>query len=181
MYPLQSDQEDLQDVLWCINLLSPKYSCKKVRWNLSAFNLQCSEKDDLLIMSLFIQDRVVATIQELLSQNVLTATTPLSPRNIHALLSSLVHLLYEQSKSTRQEPQLQLLATEVMERIRIGDLGLGNGPLQNEEEQALLAQVAFLRGLIECLRSRDHNVVHFVLHELIPVQTPLFVDLCLAH
>ncbi|GJJ73116.1 hypothetical protein EMPS_05474 [Entomortierella parvispora] len=142
MYPLQSDQEDMQDILWCINLLSPKYSCKK--------------------------DRVVATIQELLSQNIFAATTPLSPRNIHALLSSLVHLLYEQSRSTRKEPQLQLLATEVMERIRIGDLGLGREPLKNEEEQTLAAQVAFLRGLIECLRSRDHNVVHFVLHELIP-------------
>jgi len=140
--------------------------------------VSCCERDGLLNKFLsFTQDRVVATVQELLSQNVLTATIPLSPRNIHALLSSLVHLLFEQSKSTQQEPQLQLLATEVMERIRIGDLGLGKGPLQSEEEQALLAQVAFLRGLIECLRSRDHNVVHFVLHKLIPVRRPLLVDL----
>lgn len=29
-YPLQSDPEDLQDVLWCLSLLSSKYSCNKV-------------------------------------------------------------------------------------------------------------------------------------------------------
>ncbi|KAF9302452.1 hypothetical protein BGZ74_005326, partial [Mortierella antarctica] len=31
-YPLQSDPEDLQDVLWCLSLLSSKYSCNKNYW-----------------------------------------------------------------------------------------------------------------------------------------------------
>lgn len=102
---------------------------------------------------------------------MLAALTPLSPRNIYALLSTLVHLLYEQSTlpQKQQDQRLQLLATDVMERIRIGDLGLGKESLQNSTAKELSAQAAFLRGLIECLRSRDQKVVHFVLHELIPV------------
>ncbi|KAG0215733.1 hypothetical protein BGX33_000899 [Mortierella sp. NVP41] len=32
MFPLQSDPEDLQEVLWCLSLLSPKYACHKVYW-----------------------------------------------------------------------------------------------------------------------------------------------------
>ncbi|KAG0082753.1 hypothetical protein BGZ92_011431 [Podila epicladia] len=31
-YPLQSDPEDLQDVLWCLSLLSSKFSCNKNYW-----------------------------------------------------------------------------------------------------------------------------------------------------
>lgn len=30
LYPLQYDPEDLQDVLWCIGVLSAKYTCDKV-------------------------------------------------------------------------------------------------------------------------------------------------------
>ncbi|KAG0045142.1 hypothetical protein BGZ83_009603 [Gryganskiella cystojenkinii] len=144
LFPLQSEPEDLQDVLWCLNLMSKKYSCKK--------------------------ERVANTLRELLAPSVLAATTPLSPRNINALLSTLVLLLKEQSELAQetQDPRIKSLATEIMDRIRIGDLGLGKELQQDRASQELNAQVAFLRGLIECLRSRDHSVVHFVLHELIP-------------
>ncbi|KAF9194469.1 hypothetical protein BGZ51_009549 [Haplosporangium sp. Z 767] len=48
MFPLKNDPEDIQEVLWCINLLSRKYACKK--------------------------GRVIFTVRELLGPKVLTAT-----------------------------------------------------------------------------------------------------------
>ncbi|KAF9132432.1 hypothetical protein BGW39_000145 [Mortierella sp. 14UC] len=145
MYPLQSDPEDLQEVLWCLSLLSPKYACHK--------------------------DRVVGLIHHMLAPGVLAATVPLLPRNIHAILASLVTLLSEQAALPKeaQDRRIQNLSTTLIERIRAGDLGVKSDSTADRTHLERNAEIAFLRGLIECIRLRDQTTVHFLLHELLPV------------
>ncbi|KAF9955542.1 hypothetical protein BGZ72_003631 [Mortierella alpina] len=144
MFPLHIDPDNLQDVLWCLDLLSQRYACKK--------------------------ERVIAIARELLSPKVCSATWPLSPKNIHVLLSALIALASEQAKLPEASMDQSLLAfiSETMERIRTGDLGIGKVMGSERPLQEHLAQIAFLRGLIECLRMRDLSVVHYLLHEMIP-------------
>ncbi|KAG0306222.1 hypothetical protein BGZ98_002776 [Dissophora globulifera] len=144
MFPLKGDPEDLQDVIWCLNLLSPKYACKK--------------------------DRVMATIQDLLNPKNLMATVPLSQRNIKTVLAPLIKLLSEQARLPQetQDGRLQRFATELMERIRIGDLGVSSDVPGDRPSQEHYSQVAFLTGLIECLRLRDMDAIQYLIHELIP-------------
>ncbi|KAF9393611.1 hypothetical protein CPC16_001601 [Podila verticillata] len=144
-YPLQSDPEDLQDVLWCLSLLSSKYSCNK--------------------------DRVMTLISEMLSPSNLPATTPLLPRNIHSLLASIVTLRCEQDSlpEDSRDPRMRRLLTDLTQRIRAGDLGVGIGrEIKDRPLQEHNAQISFLRGLVECIRLRDQNILHYLLHEVIP-------------
>ena len=67
------------------------------------------------------------------------------------------------------DQSLLAFISETMERIRTGDLGIGKVMGSERPLQEHLAQIAFLRGLIECLRLRDLSVVHYLLHEMIPV------------
>ncbi|KAG0277970.1 hypothetical protein BGZ95_004993 [Linnemannia exigua] len=145
MYPLQSDPEDLQEVLWCLSLLSPKYACHK--------------------------DRVVGQIYQILSPGILVATVPLLPRNIHAILASLVTLLSEQAALPKEarDRRIQDLSTTLIERIRAGDLGVKSDSTADRAQVEHNAEIAFLRGLIECIRLRDQTAVHFILHELLPM------------
>ncbi|KAI7817236.1 hypothetical protein BC939DRAFT_335406 [Gamsiella multidivaricata] len=55
-----------------------------------------------------------------------------------------------------------------MDRMRIGDLGIGENVGSDQHLQEYLAQAAFLKGLIECLRLRDHDMVRYLVHEMIP-------------
>ncbi|OAQ29570.1 hypothetical protein K457DRAFT_32202 [Linnemannia elongata AG-77] len=145
MFPLQSDPEDLQDVLWCLSLLSPKYACHK--------------------------DRIVTLINQMLAPGVITATVPLLPRNIHAILASLVTLLSEQAALPKeaQDRRIRDLSAVLMDRIRFGDLGVKSDPTADRAQLEHNAEIAFLRGLIECIRLRDQTTVHYLLHELLPV------------
>ncbi|KAF9928463.1 hypothetical protein FBU30_002365 [Linnemannia zychae] len=145
MFPLQSDPDDLQDVLWYLSLLSPKYACHK--------------------------DRVIATIYKLLSPGVLSATVPLLSRNIHAILASLVTLLSEQFALPQesQDRRIKDLSFNLMERIRTGDLGVKSNSTVDQAQLEYYAEVAFIRGLIGCMRLRDQKVVHYLLHELLPI------------
>ncbi|KAF9154391.1 hypothetical protein BG015_001079 [Linnemannia schmuckeri] len=145
MFPLQSDPEDLQDVLWCLSLLSPKYACHK--------------------------NRIVNLIYQMLSPGVLAATVPLLPRNIHAILASLVTLLSEQAALPKeaQDRRIQDLSAVLMDRIRSGDLGVKSDPTADQAQLEHNAEIAFLRGLVECIRLRDQTTVHYLLHELLPV------------
>ncbi|KAG0253183.1 hypothetical protein BG011_006509, partial [Mortierella polycephala] len=144
MFPLKNDPEDIQEVLWCINLLSRKYACKK--------------------------ERVIFTVRELLGPKVLTATVPLSSRNLHAMVASLVMLLNEQVQLPQeaQDRRLQNDIADLIERMRIGDLGIGREPVSDQELQEHMSQVALLCALFECLRLRDQAVVHFLVHDMIP-------------
>jgi hypothetical protein len=113
----------------------------------------------------------------MLSPGVLTATVPLSPRNIHAILASLVTLLGEQAALPKeaQDRRIHDLSTTLMERIRAGDLGVKSDSTMDQEHLEHNAEIAFLRGLIECLRLRDQTTVHFLLHDLLPVSAePIF-------
>ncbi|KAG0375632.1 hypothetical protein BGX24_008839, partial [Mortierella sp. AD032] len=152
MYPLQSDPEDLQEVLWCLSLLSPKYACHK--------------------------DRIVGQIYQMLSPSILAATVPLLPRNIHAILASLVTLLSEQAVLPKEarDRRIQDLSTNLMERIRTGDLGVKSDSTADRAQVEHNAEIAFLRGLIECIRLRDQTTVHFILHELLPVSDVYWVE-----
>ncbi|KAF9984063.1 hypothetical protein BGZ75_004373 [Mortierella antarctica] len=104
MFPQNNDPDNLQDFLWCLDLLSERYACKK---------------------------------QEKLPEE-------------------------------RKDQRLQTFIAESMERIRTGDLGVGKATGGGRPLEEHLSQIAFLRGLIECLRLRDQSVVHYLLRELIP-------------
>ncbi|KAF9208081.1 hypothetical protein BGZ49_009870 [Haplosporangium sp. Z 27] len=144
LFPLQNDSEDLTNLLWCLELLSPKYACRK--------------------------DRVITIIHDLLRPKVLLATLPLSPKNIQLLLAKIVMLMSEQSKlaSEKQDHQLQLFLTELMTRMRTGDLGLGKEKAIDPELQEHNAKITFLQGLIGCLCLQNHDTIHFLIHEIIP-------------
>ncbi|KAG0296788.1 hypothetical protein BGZ96_008516 [Linnemannia gamsii] len=145
MFTMQSDPEDLQEVLWCLSLLSPKYACHK--------------------------DRIVTIVHQMLSPGVLSATVPLLPRNIHAILASLVTLLSEQAAlpNEARDRRIQDLSAGLMDRIRTGDLGVRSEPTADRSQLEHNAEIAFLRGLIECIRLRDQTTVYYLLHELLPV------------
>lgn len=110
----------------------------------------------------------------LLMPSVLMATVPLTSGNIHELLTAIVKLLHEQDKLLQEEQdhQVQNVATELMERIRVGDLGVGKDVADDPPLHEYSARVAFLKGLIQCLRQRDQDTNHFIVHNLIPVGPP---------
>ncbi|KAG0004625.1 hypothetical protein BGZ79_008697 [Entomortierella chlamydospora] len=120
--------------------------------------------------SLYTEDRVFAIIQDLLRPKVLSATIPLSSKNIQVLLATIVMLLGEQNKLPKetQDRSLQLFLHELMKRIRTGDLGLGDEKTKNPSLQEHNAKIAFLHGLIGCLRLPDLETIHFLVHEMIP-------------
>ncbi|KAG9067454.1 hypothetical protein KI688_012237 [Linnemannia hyalina] len=116
-------------------------------------------------------DRIVTIINQMLAPGVITATVPLLPRNIHAILASLVTLLSEQAALPKeaQDRRIQDLSAVLMDRIRSGDLGVKSDPTADRAQMEHNADIAFLRGLIECIRLRDQTTVHYLLHELLPV------------
>ncbi|ORZ15402.1 hypothetical protein BCR41DRAFT_353710 [Lobosporangium transversale] len=145
VYPLKSDPEDLQDLLWSINLLSPLYACNK--------------------------NRVIETIRDLLCPNALTATVPLIPKNIQAMLGLISKLLSELAKLPQysKDHRIQVFLTEILERIRIGDLGIKSETSNIDRSvQEYRARVTFLQCLIECMRFSDQNATRFLICNMIP-------------
>lgn len=107
----------------------------------------------------------------LLMPNVLAVTVPLTSGNIHELLASTIKLLHEQDKVPRdeQDRRVQNVATELMERIRVGDLGVGRDVADDPPSHEYRARVAFLKGLIQCIKQRDQDTNQFIVHNLISV------------
>lgn len=111
-------------------------------------------------------------ISDMLSPRNLPATIPLLPRNIHSLLASIVTLRCEQGSLPEEsrDPRIKRLLTDLAERIRTGDLGVGIGKeIKDRPLQEHNARITFLRGLVECIRLRDQSLLHYLLHEVIPV------------
>lgn len=111
-------------------------------------------------------------ISDMLSPRNLPATIPLLPRNIHSLLASIVTLRCEQDSLPEEsrDPRMRRLLTDLTLRIRAGDLGVRIGrEIKDRPLREHNAQIAFLRGLVECIRLRDQNLLHYLLHEVIPV------------
>ncbi|KAF9438530.1 hypothetical protein BGZ76_007061 [Entomortierella beljakovae] len=142
-YP-QNDREDILSVIWCLELLSPEFACRK--------------------------DRIVAIAQSLLRKPELMATIPLSPRNIQTILAVVVRLLQRQSKLPLEKQDLHVnnFLGELIKRMQTGDLGRGNEKSLDTSLQEYKAKIAFLQGLVECLHLEESETVHFLVHQIIP-------------
>jgi hypothetical protein len=114
---------------------------------------------------------VIATLEGLLKPDVLMASLPLASGNIQELLATTIRILNEQHKlpQEKQDRQVQDFITGLMDRIRVGDLGTGRDIANDPALHEYYARVAFLKGLIQCLRQRDQDITHFIINNLIPV------------
>lgn len=107
----------------------------------------------------------------MLKPDVLMASVPLASGNIQEFLAANIRILNEQDKlpQEKQDRQVQNFVNGLMERIRVGDLGTGRDIANDPALHEYYARVAFLKGLLQCLRQKDQDITHFIINTLIPV------------